>query len=266
MFFDLKDLKVFNESSAIIEYESENLVNKWTYKDLIKISKDVIALISNYAGPNEIVGIFFSEVRKSSSLVLILSILNKSCGFCFINNSSNRLLQETRLIFGSENSLNRAGNFQELESIKILNQEIQLLLNLDHQVSRTFFENIAYMITTSGSTGLEKIVRVPFSSIMPNILQLQKIFQLTENDTIFSSAPRTFDVFVVDFFLACISGSSILILDDKLKYSSRTLNYLFPASKSEHPGVTFMQMTPSIFKRWDLKDIQRILEPDSSLR
>lgn len=154
---------------------------------------------------------------------------------------------------------------QELASFQVLNQEIKFFRNHQYNQDTIMVENLAYLITTSGTTETEKIVRVPHSSIIPNIVGLQKIFQLTEKEIIYSSAPRTFDVFVVDLFLALISGSSLLVLDQKLKYSSKTLDFLFPAS-SEHSGVTFMQMTPSLFKRWNLEEINRILNPDSSLR
>lgn len=60
MFFLLENLRKFSENIALIEYDNEN-----------KLSEDVIALISKYVRKNEAVGIFYTEISKSSSVPLI---------------------------------------------------------------------------------------------------------------------------------------------------------------------------------------------------
>lgn len=121
--------------------------------------------------------------------------------------------------------------------------------------------NICYQISTSGSTGTSKTVQVPYSCIRPNIFGLQKIFQLTSKDIIFQVSPPTFDPFVVDLFLAFLSGASLLLVAQHLRFSKEMLSCLFGAN-----GVSFLQTTPSLFQRWSeqaIKDL--ILHQNSSL-
>ncbi|XP_054083124.1 beta-alanine-activating enzyme-like [Zeugodacus cucurbitae] len=44
--------------------------------------------------------------------------------------------------------------------------------------------DLCYSISTSGSTGLPKIVQVPYSRVEPNILVLCSLLKLSEKDVI----------------------------------------------------------------------------------
>lgn len=85
-----------------------------------------------------------------------------------------------------------------------------------------------------------------------------------DKDVIYSSAPCTFDVFVLDLFLSLHSGSALMIVDESLRYSDESINFMFA---TESTGVTFLQITPSLFQQYGLKSIKEtILHPDSSLK
>lgn len=124
---------------------------------------------------------------------------------------------------------------------------------------------ICYTIQTSGSTGLPKIVRVPFQCILPNILQLKNLFQISSLDRIYVNSPSTFDPFIVDLFLALSTGASLIMTENTLRLSpEKLLKILFYDKKI---GTTFTQMTPALFQRFGDDDIQnRILNEESTLR
>ena len=63
---------------------------------------------------------------------------------------------------------------------------------------RVLPEAIAYVLSTSGTTGRPVSVRVPHCSIVPNILDLRSRFRLTPDDVIFNASPLTFDPSVVE--------------------------------------------------------------------
>ncbi len=58
--------------------------------------------------------------------------------------------------------------------------------------------SLAYILTTSGTTGEPMTVKVPHCCIVPNIIDLRKRFSCEENDVIFNAAPLTFDPSIVE--------------------------------------------------------------------
>ena len=57
---------------------------------------------------------------------------------------------------------------------------------------------LAYILSTSGTTGEPVTVRVPHCCIVPNIVDLRGWFSCGQNDVIFNAAPLTFDPSVVE--------------------------------------------------------------------
>uniref|UniRef100_A0A3B3BVQ3 Aminoadipate-semialdehyde dehydrogenase n=1 Tax=Oryzias melastigma TaxID=30732 RepID=A0A3B3BVQ3_ORYME len=122
---------------------------------------------------------------------------------------------------------------------------------------------LAYVLHTSGTTGPPKMVRVPHRCIVPNILHLRSLFQMSSSDVVFLASPLTFDPSVVDIFLALSSGAQLLIVPSLIKKMPRRLaGLLFKEHK-----VTVLQVTPTLllsFGHHTLKE--EVLSPSSSLR
>ncbi|XP_049535011.1 beta-alanine-activating enzyme isoform X2 [Anopheles darlingi] len=118
-----------------------------------------------------------------------------------------------------------------------------------------------FCVHTSGSTGPPKTIFVPPECILPNVSALTERFQLSERDLIFASSPPTFDPFVLDVLLALRNGATLLLVANEFRLSAgKLLPLLFP-------GVTIMQMTPSMFMRWSPEAIaETILARQSTLR
>jgi non-ribosomal peptide synthetase component F len=57
---------------------------------------------------------------------------------------------------------------------------------------------LAYVLQTSGSTGLPKTVKVPHECIVPNVLDIREKFAITSDDVILLCSPHTFDPSVVE--------------------------------------------------------------------
>ncbi|XP_017068587.1 beta-alanine-activating enzyme isoform X2 [Drosophila eugracilis] len=86
-------------------------------------------------------------------------------------------------------------------------------------------------------------------------------------DIIYLGTPCTFDPFVVEFFLALQNGATLLTSRHSMKESpSKVLSALFPDNLST-PGITILQMTPSLFRQFGATSIkERVLNRSSSLR
>ncbi|XP_034439546.1 beta-alanine-activating enzyme isoform X1 [Hippoglossus hippoglossus] len=124
-------------------------------------------------------------------------------------------------------------------------------------------KDLAYVLHTSGTTGFPKTVRVPHKCILPNILHLRSLFQMTADDVVFMASPLTFDPSVVDIFLALSSGAQLLIIPSVIKkMPNRLAQLLF-----EHHNTTVLQVTPTLLCRFGHRVLQQeVLSCGSSLR
>ncbi|XP_053178742.1 beta-alanine-activating enzyme [Scomber japonicus] len=123
--------------------------------------------------------------------------------------------------------------------------------------------DLAYVLHTSGTTGLPKIVRVPHKCILPNIHHLRSLFQVSPDDVVFLASPLTFDPSVVEIFLALSSGAQLLIIPPVIKkIPNRLAQLLF-----RHNKTTVLQVTPTLLGRFGQRILkQDVLSPGSSLR
>uniref|UniRef100_A0A8D3AV92 Aminoadipate-semialdehyde dehydrogenase n=1 Tax=Scophthalmus maximus TaxID=52904 RepID=A0A8D3AV92_SCOMX len=124
-------------------------------------------------------------------------------------------------------------------------------------------KDLAYVLHTSGTTGSPKIVRVPHKCILPNILHLRSLFQMSADDVVFLASPLTFDPSVVDIFLALSSGAQLLIIPSMVKKMPKRLSQLL----FEDHKTTVLQVTPTLLCRFGHHTLNRdVLSSGSSLR
>ncbi|KAL0267643.1 UNVERIFIED_CONTAM: hypothetical protein PYX00_009853 [Menopon gallinae] len=146
--------------------------------------------------------------------------------------------------------------------------------------------DICYGIMTSGSTGIPKIVQVPWSCILLNIYELISLLSISRSDNVYLCSPYTFDPFFVELFIPLITGCGLTIVSQKLKMVTQSLVTIFFKSKIfiheeikeceeinkficrtgnvVNSNVTVFQMTPSIFRRWGVCNIRDIILSDTS--
>ncbi|NXH77784.1 ACSF4 enzyme, partial [Hydrobates tethys] len=123
--------------------------------------------------------------------------------------------------------------------------------------------SLAYVLHTSGTTGIPKIVRVPHKCIVPNIQHLKSIFEITQDDLLFLASPLTFDPSVVELFIALTSGASILVVPNTIKMMPVELS----AALFHHHHVTVLQATPTLLRRFGADIIKStVLSANTSLR
>nr|XP_044986196.1 beta-alanine-activating enzyme [Jaculus jaculus] len=122
---------------------------------------------------------------------------------------------------------------------------------------------LAYVLHTSGTTGMPKVVRVPHACILPNVQHFRILFDITQEDVLFLASPLTFDPSVVEIFVALSSGACLLIVPTSVKVlPSKLAAVLF-----SHHKVTVLQATPTLLKRFGSQLIKSaVLSASTSLR
>uniref|UniRef100_A0A8D0NSE9 Beta-alanine-activating enzyme n=2 Tax=Sus scrofa TaxID=9823 RepID=A0A8D0NSE9_PIG len=122
---------------------------------------------------------------------------------------------------------------------------------------------LAYVLHTSGTTGVPKLVRVPHACIVPNIQHFRVLFEITHEDVLFLASPLTFDPSVVEIFVALSSGASLLIVPTSVKVlPSKLADVLF-----SHHRVTVLQATPTLLRRFGSQLIKStVLSSSTPLR
>lgn len=122
-------------------------------------------------------------------------------------------------------------------------------------------DSLAYVIQTSGSTGQPKLVFVPYSSMMPNVIAFKDLLRLDHRDVIWSASPLTFDPSALDLFISCSTGATILTVSRATKLN---LPALLQVLCEQH--VTVFQCTPSLLLRTREYDLLKrtIFDPTRS--
>src|SRR5690606_26031917 len=124
----------------------------------------------------------------------------------------------------------------------------QALLSLDEFSSdKTDLEisgnDLAYVLYTSGSTGLPKGVQIEHHSLTNFLLSVAKRPGIRSTDKILSIATISFDIAGTELFLPLISGASIYLVDSHTARDGRELLKLV-----EEQNISVMQATPTTWR------------------
>ncbi|XP_012281427.1 acyl-CoA synthetase family member 4 homolog isoform X2 [Orussus abietinus] len=252
-----------NSNDVAVEHYDEEKVIKINFKEVNDVRDNVSFLLQTIDKSN-FIGICPS-IEGFCIPSLILGIL--SCGRGFINLPEVGYMTlceqlEIQYLFSSillpETEIEAK---QELHGVEVF------LLRLNKRIFKTAKnENdirYAYAVTTSGSSGVPKLVKVLHASIVPNILDLKKHLKISKMDKIAQLTILTFDPSIIEIFLSLSSGATLATVSQNLKNdSSRLLDVIFKNN------VTILQCTPSVLlSRWSLNDLKKtILGKESHLR
>ncbi|KAM8714958.1 hypothetical protein ACLKA7_002068 [Drosophila subpalustris] len=216
-----------------------------------------------------------------SSCILTLAILNHKCHFysndkMILSKALHSQMRRAGIEYLIVNGYRPVGAvfFECLDIFLVYNEDYKLfkIKNIAKEVPTIEAKsplpaNMCYTITTTGTTGSPKLIHVPYECIAPNIVALSEKLNISMADIIYLGTPCTFDPSIVEFFLALQNGAAVLISHYTMQESpKRVLDALFPISVST-PGITVLQMTPSLFRQFGASIIrQRILNNSSTLR
>ena len=111
--------------------------------------------------------------------------------------------------------------------------------SLNSSSTKEFGNNIAYILYTSGSTGMPKCVEIQQNCLHNFLLSMQKEPGITAADTMLSITTITFDIAELGIYLPLISGASLHIVDMEVARDGRKL---LEVIKKEN--ISIVQATP----------------------
>lgn len=101
--------------------------------------------------------------------------------------------------------------------------------------------DIAYMLYTSGSSGIPKAAMISHKAICNRILWMQNEFGFTSSDTFIQKTSTSFDVSLWEIFCPMLSGASLMVIPEK-----KHLDIAYLAEVIQNRKITVIHFIPSI--------------------
>ena len=104
-------------------------------------------------------------------------------------------------------------------------------------------ESLAYVLYTSGSTGLPKGVEIPQHAAVNFLSSMAKQPGLSPNDAVLAITTLSFDISVLELYLPLITGAKVV-----LATRTQAADGLWLADNIAKRGVTVVQATPATYR------------------
>ena len=205
---------------------------------------------------------FFME-KSVRSILSVLSILKADCAYVPIDFKSpgQRMQSILKATEASVVIVDEDSQFMFEELIPAIERPVLLNIsrfkpvNVGPVPTQNLSIDIAYVLFTSGSSGVPKGVMIPHKAIIDYIEWCVETYKLTENDVISNHAPLYFDNSTFDLYCAFKTGATLHLVHEELNaVLPRLVNWL-----SERKITTFF-CVPSVLT---LLLRSRRLKPDS---
>ncbi len=118
-----------------------------------------------------------------------------------------------------------------------------LQISIRHRDTSCHHPGLAYLLYTSGSTGVPKGVEVPETAVANLLRSMQREPGFSANDTLLAVTTLSFDIAVLEIFLPLVSGGALVIASSQIVKDPRRLIDTMVTS-----GCTVMQGTPALWR------------------
>lgn len=218
----------------------------YTYAELNSLANQLAKkLIEQNVQPNDIVGILLP--RSAEIIISILAILKIGATYMpiepeypadrvafMVENSSAKLIITTELL---KENLTDKNNILLIDSVKFDKSEITDNVNVSRNSN-----SLAYIMYTSGTTGVPKAVMIRNYSVINFAMSMSKRLDYTSSsdNKVLSVTTMCFDIFVFEVFPTLIYGLHLVIANENQQKNPALLSELI-----ERENICKILTTPS---------------------
>jgi amino acid adenylation domain-containing protein len=243
---ELFDLQAEKSPEAIaVASEGERL----TYRELASRANQLANhLTAAGVGPESAVGIFLE--RSIETIVSMLAVLKAGGAYVPIDTGypAERvkfILDDAgvRVLITRESLLASLPQYEGAAVCLDTDRELLIGSRDDAPPSRVVPDALAYIMYTSGSTGVPKGVCVPHKAVNRLVLNTDYV-QLGESDVIGQVANISFDAATFEVWGALLTGARVVVIPKEVVLSGRGF-----ADSIKEQGVTTMFLTTALFNQ-----------------
>ena len=254
------------EAVAVV-FEDQEL----TYRELnARANRLARSLVEQGAGPEVLVALLAD--RGIDFLIAMLAIFKTGGAYLPLDprhpvQRISQALNQSRAAFviaaspyGSLAAEAIASSATENHSVAFILDELLKELRQEENLSIPSLPNqLAYVVYTSGSTGLPKGAMIEHRGMINHLFAKIETLRLTEKDIVAQTASQCFDISVWQFLAALLVGGQVRIFGDEIAHNPASL-----LDQMELQGITILETVPSIMRMMLTEAAHRRVRPDLS--
>ena len=228
----LDNLKNYNNKIAVTTEEGKNI----SYKELLKETDKLKKFLDT---KNKSL-VFLIGKNNLETIISYISSIHSDHAIALLDEKIDSELLENLII------KYRPDFVISEKNKKIKSQEFSLfsdyynfkILKNKNSVNKNINKNLLFLISTSGSTGSSKFVRISFENTQNNLLSILKYLPINEKDVTITTLPISY-VYGLSIFNTHLYQGARIVLNEKSVIEKRFLNLLEKEKVTSFGGVPY---------------------------